>query len=201
MIDNADIVELGEIINPNMFLEFVEEADKLEIVIHKYGQSLVNYNFPYWIQYNNEGNTQGTISFTRNTYSHPILRKMVDMIIEKLVPFFPKETPPNPLRVHLVKTTGSLPIHKDENGRTTCINIGLKNSSGAITKISTDGHYGMMLVNSKSIVVQDGYGYLMNTNQWHSVTSTNNFDRYLITYSFDTTFSDTIKFLQISENK
>ena len=91
-------------------------------------------------------------------------------------------------RIHFIRTIGSVTVHKDEAGRNACINIGVRNSSGATTKISNDNVYSNFKNNHSAITVVEGHGYLMNTNQYHAVENLNDQPRYLITYGFGDTF-------------
>jgi len=183
-----EILDLGKLIDPDEFQKYVVEADKLETIIHRYGTVTAIPDYPCWMQYHNEGNVTGSISFTRNTQKHPVLKEMVLKICDIYRTIFPEYIPVLNERVHLLKTVGSIVVHKDEAGRNSCINVGLKNSSGAITKISTDGLRQNFDKNHYSIQTVDGHGYLLNTNQFHSVEGLSNQPRYLITYGFSEKF-------------
>lgn len=183
-----DIIEIGRLLEPIDFIKYINEAEKFETFVHKYGKEFVIPNYPCWMEYKNEGDIEGSISFTRNTSKNLILSEMVDKVIKILTPLFPKGIDPMKERVHLIRTTGYIITHKDEAGRNTCINIGLKNSSGAITKISNDGIYDTFELNHSEWIIKEGFGYLMNVNQWHAVESISPEPRYLITYGFGTKF-------------
>ena len=183
-----NIVDLGRLINPNDFQIYVDEAEKLETVVHKYGSDFVIPDYPCWMEYRNEGNIEGSISFTRHTHKHPILKEMTEKMFAIFKIIFSISRPVLLERIHFIRTKGSVTVHKDEAGRNACINIGVRNSSGAITKISNDNIYSNFNNNHSVITVLDGHGYLMNTNQYHAVESTNDQPRYLITYGFGNTF-------------
>ncbi len=183
-----ELIKIGKIIDPVDFFPYIEEAEKLETVVHKYGSKFEIPSYPCWMEYKNEAKVIGSISFTRHTYQHPILREMVDKIVSLYTPIFPESEPPIPERVHIIRTTGSIPIHKDEAGRMSCINLGVQNSSGAKTFMSVDGIFENFTKNNEVTLIEDGCAYLMNTNQWHSVSTINGEPRYLITYGFEKPF-------------
>jgi hypothetical protein len=183
-----NIVDLGKLINSNDFQIYVDEAEKLETVVHKYGEDFVIPDHPCWMEYRNEGDVEGSISFTRHTNKHPILKEMVEKVFNIFKIIFPASRPVILERVHFIRTKGSVIVHKDEAGRNTCINIGVRNSIGAITKMSNDNIKHNFNNNHSSITVIEGHGYLMNTNQYHAVESINDKPRYLITYGFGDTF-------------
>lgn len=184
----SQLIRLGKILDPHDFEKYITEAEKLETVVHKYGQPFEVPDYPCWMQYLNEAKVPGSITFSRHTHKHPVLREMVDNIVKLLTPVFPKNMKPMVERVHFLKTAGSITAHRDEAGRMTCINIGLKNSSSAITKISNDGILENFENNHTDYRLEDGAAYLLNTNSLHSVDGDINIDRYLITYGFGQSF-------------
>lgn len=183
-----DIIQIGKLIEPLEFSKYIEEAEKWETVVHKYGSEFVVPDYPCWMEYKNEGNIEGSISFSRNTYKNPLMAEMVEKVLKILTPIFPQAIQPIKERVHFIRTTGFIVLHKDEAGRNTSINIGLKNSSGAITRMSNDGVYENFKTNNTPWVIKEGVGYLMNVNQWHEVESISDEPRYLITYGFGAKF-------------
>jgi hypothetical protein len=180
-----NIIKIGQLINTTEFDQYIIEAEQLETVVHKYGGDLNILDYPCWMEYKNEGNIVGSISFSRHTSKHPILKDMVLRVADILIPIVPSFTPN---RIHLIRTVGSIPPHRDEGNRMCCINIGLKNSSSAITKISNDGIRENFSTNNTAYTVEDGVGYLLNTNHLHSVEGDLHTPRYLITYGFGTKF-------------
>lgn len=183
-----DIMRIGKLIDILEFEEYLAESESLPVVVHKYGEAFSIPDFTCWMEYKNEGSVEGSISFTRNTLKNPILATMVQKVIQLLTPIFPADNPPIPERVHFIRTIGNIVPHRDEAGRNACINIGVKNSSTAITKISNDGIYENFEDNNTSYIIEEGVGYLLNTNQFHSVVGLPNKFRYLITYGFGTKF-------------
>ena len=183
-----NIVDLGKLINSNDFQIYVDEAEKLETVVHKYGEDFVIPDYPCWMEYRNEGDVEGSISFTRHTNKHPILKEMVEKVFNIFKIIFPASRSVILERIHFIRTKGSVIVHKDEAGRNTCINIGVRNSIGAITKMSNDNIKHNFNNNHSAITVIEGHGYLMNTNQYHAVESINDKPRYLITYGFGDMF-------------
>lgn len=183
-----NIINLGKLIDPNEFQIYIDEAEKLENVIHKYGGEFVIPDYPCWMEYKNEGEVEGSIAFTRHTSKHPVLSEMVKKVIDILTPIFPDNFPPMAERVHFIRTLGNIVPHRDEAGRYACINIGVKNSSSAITKISNDNIYENFDNNNSPYVIAEGFGYLLNTHQIHAVDGKLDMPRYLITYGFGTKF-------------
>jgi len=184
-----DMIEIGKLIEPSEFSKYIEETEKWETVVHKYGGEFVVPDYPCWMEYKNEGDIIGSISFSRNTYKNPIIAEMIDKVMKILEPIFPEGIKPIRERVHFIRTTGYIVLHKDEAGRNSCINIGVRNSSGAITRMSNDGIRANFENNHTPWVVKEGVGYLMNVNQWHAVESINEEPRYLITYGFGEKFN------------
>lgn len=184
-----NILKIGKLIDPTEFDQYIIESEKLEIVYHKYGTEYSIPDYPCWMEYRNEGGIDGTIGFTRNTSKNPILKEMILKLIDILTPIFHERYPPVPERVHFMKTTGNIPVHKDEGNRACCINIGLKNTSSAITRISNDNVYVNFSANNTPYILEDGVGYLLNTHQFHSVDGDLHTPRYLITYGFTAGFN------------
>lgn len=182
------ILNLGKLIDSTQFQCYVDEAEKLETVIHKYGSDFIIPDYPCWMEYKNEGDVPGSISFTRHTAKHPILKEMTQKIYDIYKNIFAPKRPVLLERIHFIRTIGSVTVHKDEAGRNACINIGVRNSSGAITKMSNDGIRENFNNNHSITIIPEGYAYLVNTNQYHAVEHTNDQPRYLITYGFGDTF-------------
>ena len=195
-----NIIDLGKLIDPEEFTSCIEVAEGLETIIHKYGGNTVIPDYPCWIEYKNEGGIIGSISFSRHTNKHPILSEMSKKVTDILRPIFPKEYGPEIGRIHLIRTKGDIPIHRDEGGRLTCINIGLKNSSEAITYMgATDVPREDFYKTRSTTILKDGYGYLVNTHELHSVQAINDKPRYLITYSLGAKFDYFKKFLRMEK--
>ena len=192
---------LGKIIDPNLMDEFVQAAESLEVVIHKYGTVFDIPDYPCWMEYHNEGNVEGSISFTRHTDHHPVLTNMVTLVIEKFSHIFPKQLPLLRERVHFIRTKGDIIPHRDESGRRCCINIGVKNSTGALTKIGIDNTYETFDERNQSYVVDSGVGYLVDVGRIHAVTALNNEYRYLITYGFAQTYDKMLSLLMKNSDK
>ena len=141
------------------------------------------------MEYLNEGSVQGSISFTRNTDKHPILSEMVTLILQIFSEIFDKELPLLRERVHFIRTKGSIVPHRDEGGRRCCINIGVKNSTGALTKLSIDDKFETFDEQHETYIIDPGVGYLLDTSRIHAVAATNDQPRYLITYGFAESFA------------
>jgi len=194
------LINLGKLIDTAKFEKYITEADKLETVIHVYGSEFNIPDYTCWMDYRSyqgrprdENFFEGTISFTRNTLKNPILKEMAEQIVLALSTVITI----NPRRVHLMKTTGNIYKHKDEAGRLSCINIGLKNTNSAVTRVSNDNNWNTFDTDSTEYVLEDGVGYLLNTNILHSVSGDINIPRYLITYGFNIPFKELIKQIDI----
>ncbi len=187
------IINLGKIANPEEFQKYINESEKLETVLHKYGGKFEIPDYPCWMQYSVKLNPNGNISFTRNTMKNPVLAEMVEKVIHILDNIFINGLKPLPQRVHFLRTVGNILPHTDESDRKTCINIGIKNSNSAVTKIHNDDG------SVTALNIKEGYAYLLNTNQVHSVEGTTDY-RYLITYGFEKSFTDIQDYLLIPKN-
>jgi hypothetical protein len=194
-----NIIDLGKLINPEELVSYINVAEQLETVIHKYGTEFIFPEYPCWIEYKNEGNIEGSISFTRHTDKHPVLLELVKRMSAILRPIFPEKYAPEENRIHILRTIGDIPIHRDESSRLTCINIGLKNSSGAITYIGNGGEIEDFKKNHTSTILKDGHGYLVNTYEFHSVKAISSEPRYLITYGVGVKIDYFKKFLRTGE--
>lgn len=192
-----NIIDLGKLINPEEFTSYIDAAESLETVVHRYGTEFVVPDYPCWIEYKNEGGITGSISFSRHTEKHHVLSEMVVKVSKILSPIFPEKYPPEESRIHLIRTIGDIPIHRDEAGRLTCLNIGLKNSSEAITLIGHGGPREEFFKKHTSIRLKDGHGYLLNTSELHSVKAISANPRYLITYGLGAKFEYFKQFLRI----
>jgi len=173
----TNIIKIGKLINILEFDKYIKEIDQLPEIIHEYGKKFDIPDSPCLMTYGN--NTGGTISFTRHTHKHPILIELTKEIVKILRSLLHDDIPVYKERVHIIKTKGNVVAHRDEAGRNTCINIGLMNTSLAMTNTNytQDQNY-------DSYILNDGEGYILNTHEYHSVTSIENKPRYLITYGF-----------------
>jgi hypothetical protein len=63
-----ELLPLGKLIDPYEFQLYIDEAEKLETVVHKYGNDFIIPDYPCWMEYKNEGNITGSISFSRHTF-------------------------------------------------------------------------------------------------------------------------------------
>lgn len=168
-----------------------ELLESLPIHKHHYGDTMeINPTSLYWTEYQPFQPGDGTISFARKLYlQYPEVSKYVADYIQK---FFP-EVPVEITKVNLMKTHGSIRRHKDESSRKTVINIGIKNSAGAITKTSsTRDHFEYFKV-AEPHQCQDGHAYLLDTSCLHQVISINDQPRYLFTYGFAVPFNEIYK--------
>lgn len=184
------MLNLGKLLNPGEFEKYIKETETFEEVVHKYGTEFNVPEYPCWMTYKDEEGIVGSISFTRNTIKNPVLQEMVEKVVEIINNITISSFKPNPNRVHFIKTIGNILPHRDEAGRMCCINIGVKNSNSAITKISNTNSYIDFYNNSIDYIIEDGVGFLVNTNNIHAVTGNLSIPRYLITYGFGSKFDN-----------
>ena len=189
------IVQIGKLPNLNVYIDYLDAAANLEIVHHKYGNSINVPDYPCWMEYQIDSEGSGSISFTRHTCKHPVLKYMAENIVQYLSTVF-KGIVFEERRVHFLRTIGNIPPHVDESGRICCINIGLKNSNTATTYMSNDGILENFEINNTRYILEDGGVYLVNTANIHAVRSDYEDYRYLITYGFGTPVKNLINCLK-----
>lgn len=168
------IRHLGKLIEDiSSFDKYIEISENFEIIPLKASWP----GYPFWLRY-----LSGNILFAMNMKRHPILREMLDRTEVILRDIMPKQYPINRELIHLVKTSGFVKPHCDHE-RWCSINIGLRNSSSAITRICTsdDNSLNSFGMNNIEFSVTEGHGYLFNTKQRHSVTGSET-SRYIISY-------------------
>lgn len=175
-------LKIGENFSINHLVDF----DKLELlpeIIHEYGSGFDNIpaDVLCWMTYKLDS---GQISFSRNT--HLFCPEVVDYTVTYLNRLFNIRFLPE--RVHFLRTNRSIGMHRDESGRKSCINIGLKNSNSAKTFIS-DGTEQNYENECQEFCVNDGSAYLLDTSKLHSVEGSH-INRYMITYGFGSTFDE-----------
>lgn len=159
----------------------IEELENVPVVKHVYGQETVIPDSFCWMTY--AGVNGGEISFSRNTgkflpkVSAYVLEYLQDLTTVKL----------SPERVHFIRTRGFVNPHRDEANRKCCINIGLKNSSKATTKICLTENLEDFYTKHASFICEDGSAYLLDTTRIHGVDGTME-PRLLITYGFGANF-------------
>jgi hypothetical protein len=132
----------------------------------------------------------GRIGFSRNTYQH--LPEVVNYTHDFLKSRFPN-LPLYKERICFLQTIGSVPQHRDESSRLSCINIGLNNTSSAITRISTDDNFETFSINYKDYICEDGSVYLLNSSIVHSVIGDMEIKRTLITMTITDKYEDALK--------
>jgi hypothetical protein len=182
MSNIKNIIEMTHRIVPEAYYEFVSAARTLPEVIHKYGEDQPAINDPHLMTYLNEGGNIGSISFTRLTIQHKVLKNLSELFYEDTRSIWSSQIRFFPERVHLIRTKGNIVLHRDEAGRTACLNFGVLNSSSASTYMATNDD----LDNPGELietVLQDGKGYLVNTNWPHAVKGSEK-ERWLVTYGF-----------------
>jgi len=144
----------------------------------------------HWMTYSvYEG---GRISFTRNTKE--FLPEIVDYTAQYLRDRFPK-LPIFPERIHFLQTKGKIREHRDEAGRVTSINIGIKNTSTAITRFGVDDSYETFQDRYVDYICKDNCAYLLDTSKLHSVISLGDDVRTLITMTVTDSYEKTLQYL------
>lgn len=177
--------DLGMVINLEKFIPYIDIVDSLPVITKVYGESYNVPDYPCLMRYNSH--LDGYIAFTRNT--HYVLKDMCDEIASIISMFINTGEIISPTKVHVIKTEGSIPPHIDEGGRRCCINIGLKNSSSALTRFGIDNERGSFCEKYVDFNVIEGHGYLVNVARLHAVIG-NSSPRYLITYGVHNTYSE-----------
>ena len=164
-----------------------EILDTLPIYKHHYGMPMESYPTTlYWTEYQPYQPGDGKISFARKLYlQYP---GVAEYVAEYIRQFFP-ELPIDKERVNLMKTQGSIRRHKDE-GRPASINIGIKNTTNAITLTSPTKDHSEYFGMAKRVQCRDGCAYLLDTSCLHQVVAVTEEPRYLFTYGFENAFEE-----------
>lgn len=175
---------MPEYFNLNMF-------DNLPIYKHIYGMPMEKIpSSLYWTEYQPREQGGGIISFARQIYiRYPELAEYVQNYIQKFFSTYKIEI----YRVGLIKTCGNIRSHIDESNRLSCINIGIKNSSGAVTRTSNVKDEELYEKTATEITCQDNHAYLLDTGSRHEVIALNNLPRYLFTYGFGLPYAEILE--------
>ena len=185
-------------IDKNFILPDDFNVDLLEHVpfhTHVYGSTPPKGSGIFWQEFQQANNVNGSISFLRNMQPwRPDFTQHVANYIQQLIPTLKI----NPVYVKMIRTKNNVNPHVDEPTRKCCINIGLKNSAGAITRTSNTTSRDEFTHSSIASQCQDLSAYLIDTSSMHSVTSINSNPRYLITYPFIESFSTIAKHVKES---
>jgi hypothetical protein len=187
--------ELGHILDILDFEKYIEISETYPIVYRTYGTPPPVCNFPHWTAYQNRPPASGMNAFTDHINDESPLREMqiqVARLIQPLLDDFNIVAD----RIRLMKSVGSLNRHIDEGGRRCCINIGLRNSSTAVTRYSYGTHIDFQKT-AKSFRVEEGHAYLLNTNILHDVVGDKSLTRYLITYGFRESYDEVFSKLRL----
>ena len=166
----------------------VAQLEHVPFYTHVYGNKAPDVAGIFWQEFQQANNLDGSISFLRNMQNeYPNFTQYVADYIQRLLPLLKI----NPIYVKMIRTKNNVNPHADEPTRRCCINIGVKNSAGAITRTSNTTSRDEFIHKSIASQCQDLSAYLIDTSKMHSVTSINSNPRYLITYPFIESF-DTI---------
>lgn len=158
--------------------------DHLTVYRHKYGESQPDASTFRWMQYTNEGNYVGYIAFARDLGTH--MPQVADHIAHYLTSLI--DIPIDPHRIGFMSTGGDITPHRDEGGRRTCINIGVREADSSITRVSLDDDFDTFDTEYEDHTVQDGSAYLLNVSRIHAVFQQRKARRLLITYGMGATF-------------
>lgn len=137
----------------------------------------------HWMTYSVPGG--GSIGFSRNTMKY--LPEVVEHTAQYLEQRFPNLAVHRD-RIHFIRTKGKIKEHRDESGRLSSINIGIKNSSTAITRFGNDDRYDTFHTNYTDYQCQDSGVYLLNTSILHSVINLTDDTRTLLTMTIADTY-------------
>ena len=184
------IIELD---NNFVFPEFFNMDELIDLPVYRHVYGNLQEEDPttlYWTEYHSldpELNEKGSISFVRKLYlQYPEVAKYVVDYLQTLFPIIEFETN----RVSVLKTNGSINPHTDESGRICCVNIGIKNSSAAVTRTSSTNDLEIFENVASEIVCQDNHAYLLDTSSDHEVIGKDlTTDRFFFSYAFRREFN------------
>lgn len=185
-------VNLGLILkNIDEFKYIISDIEKLKIIVQSYFDGIDIPNEPSWIQYKDERGLKGSVSITSLLYKDPTYLRITKNIAEILNDIgIIKNYKFKSTRVNFIQTQGMVGAHQDTGKRKCAINIGLSNSNIATTRFSLDNCLDNFDSVYESLIVEDGYGYLINTQTYHAVYHSKNLPRYLISYGFEQPFDE-----------
>lgn len=177
-----------------VFPSFFDVAvlENLPIYKHHYGMPMeANPTTLYWTEYQPFRPGDGTISFARKLYiEYPDVAFYIARYLNKLFPRIDFDY----RRVNLLKTKGNIQPHVDESNRMCCINIGIKNSSIAITRTSSVKNKDLFNENYQETVCKDNHAYLLDTSSYHEVVSTDSsVERFLFTFGLGVSYDTMLK--------
>ena len=151
--------------------------DRLPVIDHKYGDPQPDSMTFKWMRY---VQPEGYISFARNLGAYmPLVAyhvtEYLKTVIDVPIPF---------ARVNFMKTAGCVGPHRDEGGRKSVINIGIRNASAAITRVSLDNDFDTFETEYEDYTVEDGCAYVLDVDNVHAVLDQKGGERLLITCGF-----------------
>lgn len=145
--------------------------DEIPVVVHKYGDPQPPKDVFRWMSYKNEGDVIGNIDFARDCGK--FFPEVADYVVGYLSELFNMKFSGD--YVNFMRTTGDIVKHTDE-ARKCCINIGIQNTNTASTRFyNSDNTY-------TDYTVIPGNAYLVDVSKPHSVHSSDNSTRLLLTY-------------------
>lgn len=153
--------------------------DSLPIYIHRYGDKPPPVDHFNWISYRSKYGHMGQIDFARKCET------FMPNAAEYLVNYLSKIIDITDISgsVSFIRTSGNVAAHIDEM-RTTCINIGIRNTESAITRFyNTDGTL-------SDFTVAVGDVYLMDVSKRHSVITNSKSVRLLMSYNILCSFEN-----------
>lgn len=175
----------------------LEILNNLPVYKHHYHQPMdPNPTTLYWTEYQPFQPGDGTISFARRLYlEYPLVAKHVLNYLEYLFPSLEFDIQ----RVNLLKTHGNIRSHVDESFRRCCVNIGISNSQGAVTRTSSTKNFSLFDTVAETHQCEDGHAYLLDTSSVHEVKAVNDKPRYLFTYGFGRSFAEILNFYRFKD--
>lgn len=163
----------------------------MPLFAHVYGCSLDYSAEPFWMRY---ASPFGSLTFSRFLYKkYPDFTKGVAEYLNGLfkskIKFYHES-------VNIFYTEGDIVPHRDESGRVSSINIGLKNSDVAITSYSPTNTLVRYHEDKVDFQCVDGATYLLNTSNIHAVSGPRGVCRYMITYSLGIEYATVLDMLK-----
>ncbi len=154
--------------------------DTIPVMVHKYGDPQPDKGTFRWMTYVDEGNYSGSIGFARNvsTFMPEVAEYVVDYLSGLMDIKF------EPGRVNFMRTVGDVVPHRDEGGRVSCINIGVRGGPNAITRIGVHDNHETFEAEHIDHIVEDGCAYVLDVSRLHAVKAVNKEPRLLLGYGF-----------------
>lgn len=186
------IRDLGQLLPLHLVNDALTSIENLPIIDHVYGEKQPSRKYPFWMRYTQK-RAIGQISFTRNTglINDPYFTLLIDEAERVLNKLLSPSLTVNRHHIHIIRTSGNIVAHIDEGGRVSCINMGLRNASSAVTT----SYAGSGI---ESLSLTDGGVCLLDTSIMHDVKGDENIMRYAITYGMTTPCDEVFQIISAS---